>query len=74
MHALKNAKIHRLEKNMHGPEALLCRVPDEDSAHVVVVCAKEIKEQSKNRGSWESNPKHLGWILAALAIGLDMCS
>ena len=36
---------------MHGPEAALCSGPDEDSAHVVVVCAKEIKEQSKKRVS-----------------------
>ena len=32
---------------MHGPKAALCSGPDEDSAHVAVVCAKEIKEQSK---------------------------
>ena len=60
--ALENAKIHRLEKNMHGPEALRCSGPDEDSAHVAVVCAKEIKEQSKTRGARLGLEHTTSWI------------
>ena len=65
--ALENAKIHILEKNMHGLEAALCSGPDEDLAHVAVVCAKEIKEQRKRgcRAS-DSNPRPPGWRSRAL--------
>ena len=59
MHALENGKIHRVGKNMHGPEASQCSSPDEDSAHVAVRVCKITGKHSKNWGRWDSNPRPL---------------
>ena len=47
---------------MHRPEAALCSSPDEDLAHVAVVCAKEIKEQSKKRVPHLGHEPTTSWI------------
>ena len=44
----------------------------EDLAQVTVRVCKISGKQSKNRGGWDSNPRPLAWIVAAVATGLAM--
>ena len=72
--ALENAKIHRLEKNMHGPEALRCSGPDEDSAQAAVGVCKRNKRTEQKRGAWDLIPGPPGCEHEGETTGLAYCS